>query len=444
MPACGFDQAPRLLCTATPSQIASVGFGQETNHPVGGKQRTIGKYINLQGTRDWMLERKVYKFRIDPTTEQEAALSRYAGARRFIFNWALHRRKETYEQTGKPVSWSELSAELTGLKNKSGFKWLKDIDSQLLQQALADCKRAFDNFFQKRADFPRFKKKHSAHQSFRIPQRVKLEGGRVYVPKIGWVAVRQSQAVDLPLKSATFKRDATGKWHVSLVAEFDLPDLPKPAVEPETAIGIDVGFNRFATDSDGGVTENPRFFRKAERKIKRASRRFSRRKKGGANRAKARRALAREYEKVTNCRADFAHKFSTSVVKVNGTIACETLNLKGMSKTKLAKSVADAAHRETLRQIEYKARWRNRNFVLVGRWFPSSQLCSCCGHRNQELSLSDRFWNCPDCGARHDRDHNAAKNIRDEGMRILLAAGQTERLNACGASVRPATAGRSL
>src|SRR5262245_34746191 len=167
-----------------------------------------------------MSERKVYKFRIDPTAEQEAALSRYAGARRFVFNWALQRRKETYEQTGKSISWSELSAELTEVKSKPGFEWLKEIDSQLLQQALADCKRAFDNFFQKRAGFPKFKKKHSAHQSFRIPQRVKLEDSRVSIPKIGWVAIRQSQAVDLPLKSATFKRDATGKWHVSLVVEF--------------------------------------------------------------------------------------------------------------------------------------------------------------------------------------------------------------------------------
>src|SRR5262249_34014720 len=251
-------------------------------------------------------------------------------------HWRVEKRP-----TNKPansISWPDLSAELTELKNKPGFEWLKEIDSQLLQQALADCKRAFDNFFQKRARFPKFKRKHGARQSFRIPQRVKLDRGRVYIPKIGWVAVRQSQPCDLPLKSATFKREATGKWYVSLVAEFDLPDLPKPAIESETAIGIDVGFDRFATNSNGGVVENPRFFRKAERKIKRAQRRFSRKQKGSANRTKARRALAREYEKIANRRAAFAHKFSTSVVKDNSTIACETLNLKGMSRTKLAKS----------------------------------------------------------------------------------------------------------
>src|SRR5499427_7668159 len=279
-----------------------------------------------------MPERKVYRFRIEPTDSQEAALSRYAGARRFVFNWALQRRKETYQQTGKSIPWSELSVELTALKGKPGFEWLNEIDSQLLQQAVADCKKAFDNFFKKRAGFPKFKKKHSAHQSFRIPQRVKLKNGRVYIPKIGWVKVRQSQAVDLPLKSARFKREPTGKWYVSLVAEFDLTNLPKPSIETETAIGIDVGFDRFATDSDGGMVENPRFFRKAERRIKRAQRELSRKRKGSANRAKARRALARECEKVANRRADFAHKFSTSVVEENNTIACETLNLKGMSR----------------------------------------------------------------------------------------------------------------
>jgi putative transposase len=148
-------------------------------------------------------------------------------------------------------------------------------------------------------------------------------------------------------------------------------------------------------------------------------------------------------ERPSNEYAAFAHKFSTSVVEENSAIACETLNLRGMSRTKLAKSVSDAAHHETFRQIEYKARWWNRNFVFVDRWYPSSQLCSSCGYRHEELSLSDRIWKCPGCGVWHDRDHNAAKNVRDEGIRLLVAVGHTETLNACGASVRPATAGRS-
>jgi putative transposase len=390
-----------------------------------------------------MPERKAYRFRIDPTAEQEAALARYAGARRFVFNWALARRKQSYQETGQSIPWTELSAQLTALKNKPDSAWLKQIDSQLLQQSLADCKRAFDNFFQRRAGFPKFKKKYSPHQSFRIPQRVKLAGGRVYLPKVGWLAIRQSQTVDLPVKSATFKRNATGKWHLCLMVEFELPERPKPAIKTETAVGLDVGFSRFATTSDGKITDNARFFRRAERKIKRACRRMARRQKGGANRAKARHQLAREYEQVANKRADFAHKFSIDVVKKKQTIACETLNLKGMTKTKLAKSVTDAAHRETFRQLEYKARWYNRHFVQIDRWFPSSQLCSECGYRHQGLRLSERYWSCPECGSEHDRDQNAAINVRNEGVRMLLAVGHTESKNACGASVRPATAGSS-
>ena len=390
-----------------------------------------------------MPERKAYRFRIDPTAEQEASLARYVGARRFVFNWPLARRKQSYQETGKSIPWSVLSAELTALKRKPGYEWLKQIDSQLLQQSLADCKRAFDNFFGRRAAFPKFKKRHSPHQSFRIPQRVRVESGRVYLPKVGWLAIRQSQAVEAPIRSATFKRGATGKWHLSLVVEFELRERPKPAIKTETAIGLDVGFSRFATDSEGAITDNPRFFRKAERKIKRACRRMSRRQKGGANRARARRELAREYEKVANKRADFAHQFSIAVIKGKETIACETLNLRGMTKTKLAKSVTDAAHRETFRQLEYKARWYNRHFVQIGRWYPSSQLCSECGYRHQGLRMTDRYWSCAECGSDHDRDHNAAKNVRDEGIRMLLAVGHTERENACGASVRPVTAGSS-
>jgi len=371
-----------------------------------------------------MPENKVYRFKLNPNKAQESTLNNFAGARRRIFNWALGRQIATYKATGKSIPWSTLSAELPTLKNIPGLEWLKEIDSQLLQQALADCKKAFINFIEKRAGFPQFKRKHDARQSFRIPQRVKVDNGRVYIPKIGWIKIRQSQVTG-PTKSATFKRNAVGEWHVTLVAEIHIAKQPLPEVKTETAIGIDVGFARFATDSNGVATENPRFFRKGERKIKRASRKLSRCKNGSANKAKARHALAKAHEKVSNQRRDFTDKFSTSIVEKNVTIACETLNLKGMSKTKLAKSVQDAAHGEVFRQLEYKAKWNNRRFVKIGQWFPSSKMCSCCGYRNQDLSLSERFWTCPDCGTHHDRDLNAATNIRDEGVR-MLAVGHPE------------------
>lgn len=371
-----------------------------------------------------MPERKVYRFKIELNAAQQSAFNSFAGARRRIFNWALDLQIKSYKNTGKSIPWSTLSNDLTALKSTPEFHWLNEIDSQVLQQALADCKRAFVNFFEKRARFPMFKKKYSAYQSFRVPQRVKVEAGRVYVPKIGWVKIRQSQPVNCPTKSATFKRNATGEWYVTLVAEFYLPDQPAPLVTIDTAVGVDVGFDRFATDSNGVITENPRFFRKGARKLRLAARRFSRRQKGSANKAKARHKLAQTHKKFSDQRRDFCHKFSFSTVKENNTIACETLNLKGMSKTTLAKSVQDAAHGETFRQIEYKSKWYNRNFVRIGQWYPSSKLCSNCGYRKQELSLSERFWTCPDCNTYHDRDHNAAINIRDEGLRIL-AVGHT-------------------
>lgn len=210
-----------------------------------------------------MSERKVFKFKLEPTAEQERQLERFAGARRFVYNWGLARCKAHYQETGKGISWKELSDEFTRLKSQPSFQWLREMDSQALQQALADLKRAFVNFFEKRARYPRFKRRKDARQSFRIPQRVRVEESRVYVPKIGWVKIRQSQAVDCPTKSATFKRGACGKWFVTLVAEFELPEQQVPKVLIEEVAGGDVGLNTFLTLSDETEIENPRFYRAA-------------------------------------------------------------------------------------------------------------------------------------------------------------------------------------
>jgi putative transposase len=385
-----------------------------------------------------MPERKVYKFRIEPTAEQAAALSRYAGARRFVFNWALARRQETFQQTCKSISWSDLSVELTELKTRPGFEWVKEIDSQLLQQALADCKKAFGNFFAKRASYPRFKSRKETRQSFRIPQRVKVEGGRVYLPKIGWIKFRQSQPVECPTKSTTFKRDACGRWFVTLVAEFDLPEREAPKVRLEGVVGGDVGLNRFLTLSDETEIDNPRFYRTAARKLRRAQRKLSRRKRWSRNRTKARFEVAKVHDLIANQRADFTHKLSFLLISNFLALGFESLNTRGLARTKLAKSVLDAAWGMFFRQAEYKGRWYNRHIVFVGRFFPSTKLCSECGCVKEDLTLSDREWDCPNCGVHHHRDKNAAKNLQREGFRILVAAGHAETQNACGASVRPA------
>lgn len=328
-----------------------------------------------------------------------------------------------------------LSRDLTALKKQPETEWLKAVDSQLLQQALKDGDRAFQNFFERRARYPRFKSRKRSQPSFRIPQRVKVEGGKVYIPKVGWVKLRQSQPVDCPTKSATFTRDATGKWHVTLTAEFEMPDVPWQPADPQEVIGIDLGLQDFAVLSSGERIAPPKHYHQLERRLAKAQRRLSRRQKGSRNRDKARLAVAKVHQKVRNKRQDFLHKLTTSLVENHQGICIEDLSRKGMARTKLAKSVLDSALGEFRRQLEYKAVWNRTHLAVIDGWFPSSKLCPDCGALNDALTLADRTWTCG-CGAVHDRDLNAAQNIRSEGLR-MLAVGHTESLNACGAGVRP-------
>lgn len=386
--------------------------------------------------------RKVYRFRLCPTQAQGQAFLSLAGSRRFVFNWALARRKAHYAETQKTLSLKELSAELTALKKQEETAWLKESDSQLLQQALADCDRAFKNFFEKRARFPRFKSKHRDTPAFRIPQRVRADGNRLYVPKVGWVKFRKSQDIDGTTKSATFKREADGHWYVSLVSEFEMPDVPLPPVPESEVVGIDLGLKDFVTLSDGRRKPAERFFRKAERKLRRAAKTLSRRKRGSNRYTQARRKLARIHRRVANQRNDFVHQTTAKLVKEFSGFCIEDLSVKGMAKTKLSKSVLDAAFGEFRRQLEYKSIWHRKHLAVIDRFFPSSKLCGDCGAINTELTLGDREWTCA-CGAVHDRDLNAARNIKREGLSLIptVAVGYPETKNARGDCVSPAKAG---
>ncbi|PZA08322.1 RNA-guided endonuclease TnpB family protein [Meiothermus sp. Pnk-1] len=384
------------------------------------------------------VHRKVYRFRMEPTQAQAEALLRMAGARRFVWNWGLARRKEAYAATGKGLTYNQQAAELTALKKRPEMAWLKEADSQMLQQALKDLDNAFKAFFERRAGFPQFKSKKRDRPSFRIPQRVRVEEGKVYLPKVGWVKIRQSQPIDCAIKGATFKRDTQGHWYVTLTAEFTMPDIPLPPANPERVVGIDLGLKDFAVLSDGTRIAPPKFYRKAERKLRRAQRELSRKQKGSKNREKARHRLNRVHAKVRNQRQDWLHKLTTGLVQKYDGLCIENLNLKGMAKTKLSKSVLDAAPGEFRRQLEYKAVWYRKHLVVIDRYFPSSKLCRECGTIHTALTLSDRVWTCG-CGAVHDRDLNAALNIRAEGIRAIpVAVGHTETQNAWGVSVRPA------
>jgi putative transposase len=376
--------------------------------------------------------RKVHRFRMRPTKAQEARLYRMAGARRFVYNWALDRRKRYYAQYGKGISQKQLSSELTNLKGKPDTLWLREADSQMLQQALRDVEGAFEAFFDKRSRFPRFRSKKAGHYTFRIPQRVKVEEGEVYVPKVGWVRIRQSREVEGKTKSATFKRDATGHWYVALTTEFEMPNVEPPT--PERPVGVDLGLKDLFVLSDGERVPAPRFARKADRKLKKAQKNLSRKKPGSRRREKAKHRVARVHRKVSNQRSDFLHKLTTDLARKYDCICVEDLSTKGLAKTKLSRSVLDVAFGELLRQVEYKARWNFNRSVKVGRFFPSTKLCSECGALNPNLRLSDRTWLCG-CGTQHDRDLNASRNILAEGMREL-AAGQTDNPNARGEPVR--------
>lgn len=392
------------------------------------------------------LQRKTFRFRLEPTAEQRSLLGQMAGARRFVYNWALASRKEHYQVYGKTLTRTALSSLLTQLKRQPGMSWLRDCDSQLLQQALIDCDRAYRNFFAHRARFPTFRSRKHPYQSFRIPQRVRVDDGRCYIPKIGWVRIRQSQPVEGTTKSATFKQDPCGYWHVTLTAEFELPDAPLPPADPERVVGLDLGLKDLAVTSEGERVAPPKPYRRQAHKLARAQRARSRKRRGSRNRGKARVKVARIHQKIRNQRRDHLHKLTTLLVDTHDGVCIEDLNVQGLAKTKLAKSVLDAGWGELRQMLYYKCRWKRKPLAIIDRWFPSSKQCHACGTIHEELTLADRSWVCAGCGTVVDRDLNAARNIRLQGLLHMDTVGHTasvrfgESANACGGAVRPTMA----
>lgn len=379
---------------------------------------------------------KTFRFRLHPNKEQRCALLRMAGARRFVWNWALAQCQAHYLQTKKGLPYAELSRRLTALKRLPETSWLRESDAQALQQALIDLQRAYTNFFARRSRFPRFKSRKRNQPRFRIPQHVKLDKGAIYIPKVGYARIHQSQQVEGEAKSATFKQDAARHWDVALVTEFEMPDTSLPPARVAAIVGVDLGLKAFAVLSDGSQEPIPQLFRKAEQKLRRAQRVFSRRTKQSTRRLRARSRVARIHQHIANQRKDFLHKVTTRLVKQYEGICIEDLNVYGLAKTKLAKSILDASFGEFRRQLEYKTVWNRRHLVVIDRFFPSSKTCHQCGLVNDHLTLADRAWKC-ECGAHLDRDGNAAINIRTKGLnQIPLVAGHAKRLNARGPDVR--------
>jgi putative transposase len=379
---------------------------------------------------------KSHRFALAPNSAQRRKLDQMAGARRFIWNWGLERKIEHHRRTGANLTRVELRQEMQQLKRHSQTVWLLDVDSQLLQQALDDLHRAFRAFFSRRSGFPRFKSKKDPVAGFRIPQRVRVENGRIRIPKVGWVKVRPSRQIRGRTGGARFKRDATGRWFVSIVSWFDAPPERLPNGESPDAVGVDLGVRTFATLSDGTRIANPRFQRGSNRRLKRAHRSLSRKRRGSRNRARQRARVARLHRRTACRRSDFLHKLTTRLVRENDIVCIEDLNVRGLARAKLAASVLDAAFGEFRRQVTYKAKWTGKSAVVVNRFYPSSRICCMCGATNTTLRTTEASWTCA-CGAIHDRDLNAAINLLTAGMRQWnAAAGHADADNACGADVR--------
>ncbi|MFC3982918.1 RNA-guided endonuclease InsQ/TnpB family protein [Streptosporangium jomthongense] len=377
-----------------------------------------------------------YNVRLYPTPGQCRALARAFGCARTVFNDGLCTRRQAHEQGLPYVSDTELSKRvITQAKRTPERAWLGEVSAVVLQQALADLNTAFRVFFASltgarkgpKAARPRFRSRKDSRQSIRFTRNARFAitaGGRLRLPKIGDVAVRWSRDLPAEPSSVTVIKDAADRYFASFVVE--VADEPLP--ETESEVGIDLGLSHFAVLSDGRKVANPRFLRRAERRLRKAQQALSRKEKGSNNRSKARMKVARAHARVADARRDFTHKLSTVIVRENQAVYVEDLSVKGLGRTRLAKSVYDAGWGRFTAMLEYKAARYGRTFARIDRWFPSSKRCSECGAVAESMPLNVREWQCP-CGVVHDRDVNAAINI--------LAAGRAERLNACGARVRP-------
>jgi putative transposase len=377
--------------------------------------------------------KRAYKYRIYPTRKQEEQIAKQFGASRFVYNHFLRKRIDFYAETGKTLVYHDTALQLTKLKKQPDYTWLKDADSQVLQQSLRDLDTAYSNFFNKHSRFPTFKRKHD-RQACRFPQRFRIEGNRLYVPKVGLVRIILHRPTEGKMKNLTISKTKSGKYFASIQVE---QDIPEPFYEG-TRIGLDLGLRDFAVASDGQRFANPKHLIKSERKLKRLQRKFNRAQPGSHGREKARIKVAKQHERVANQRKDSLHKLSRKMVEDNQLIIIEDLNVKGMTHNHcLAKAIFDAGWAEFTRQLSYKGQWYGCHIEKIDRFFPSSKRCTHCGFINQGLKLSDREWVCPECGCLLDRDLNAAQNILN-----WYTVGTTE-INAVGQTVNPTSVGSS-
>ncbi|NET67448.1 MAG: IS200/IS605 family element transposase accessory protein TnpB [Moorea sp. SIO1G6] len=400
------------------------------------------------------MKHKAVKVRIYPTQEQVQVLAQHFGCARWWWNYALNQCIETYKETGFGLKQSALNSMLPKLKKQKETEWLKDCYSQVLQSVSLNLSRAYQNFFEGRAKYPRFKSYHH-RQSIQYPQNVKQVGDCLKFPgKLGIVKAVIHRPLDGEFKTVTVSKTPSGKYYASVLMEYegdgvkllknggalDLGEFNSPRSSAPKVIGIDLGIKDLAITYDGEKTSkfsNPKHLAKYEKKLAKKQRIAARKKKGSSGRKKARKIVAKVYERIGNVRQDYLHKLSRKIVDQNQVVVVENLNVKGMVRNhKLAKAISDLGWGTFVNFLSYKCEKEGKVLVEINRWFPSSKTCSNCHYQIKELPLDVRTWTCPSCGTHHDRDGNAAKNIRAEGIRMLSSSG-TGGDNASGEEVRP-------
>ena len=362
---------------------------------------------------------KAFKFRFFPTEEQKQQLAQTFGSARFVYNRMLEERTKAWQQEHKSLNYHATATLLTQLKKQTETVFLNEVSSVVLQQSLRNLDSAFRNFFANRTDYPTFKSRKTA-QSVRYANNAftfkdhQLTLAKQHQPvEISW---SRPLPKDAQIQSLTVSRDSAERYFVSLLVETNA----KPLKKVKATVGIDVGLKELATLSDGEKLPNPKFLQRKERRLKIRQRRLSRKVKGSKNRDKARQEIARIHAKVGDTRRDYLHKFTTKTIRENQAVFVEGLCVANLLKNHcLAKAISNAAWGEMFRQLEYKAQWYGRSYLALDRFFPSSKLCSSCGHLLVKLPLSVREWDCPACSSHHDRDTNAAINIKIAGQYLL-------------------------
>lgn len=364
---------------------------------------------------------KSYKYRLYPSPEDKELLSLHFGHCRFVYNYFLKEKQEFYLRNKKTLNYNNCSQALTTLKKQKEYVWLKDVNSQSLQQSLKNLETAFGKFFSKKSKFPKFKRK-DGNNSFNVPQNVAIKSDKIYIPKFrNGIKFVKHRPLKGKICSATISKKPSGKYYVSILTEQNIiiPDT----IDVTKAIGIDLGIKDFAITSDGKRYPNLKFQKKYQSKLSKLQKYFARKQKGSNRKEKLRIKIAKLHEKITNSREDMQHKLSTLLLNKYDVICLETLAVKNMMQNhKLAYAIADVSWNSMIQKLEYKAAWKGKKIIKIDHFYPSSKTCHNCGYINQNLSLKDRTWECPQCGTVLDRDVNAAKNILTRGLTILSSA----------------------